>query len=93
MSDWEKLAEARIREWLGRPPHERLRPWEEGPATPLETQLLDQALELAQQAHELPEGPERKAVERRAASVETPLAAQRIGELLIQAKARLAAKR
>jgi hypothetical protein len=44
---WQNLAEARIREWLSRPPEERLRtefPLE--PYKPLELQLMDAILEL-----------------------------------------------
>lgn len=104
MSDWEKVAEARIKEWLQRPPVDRPPGLGEGPLVPLETQLLDEALELAREANGLPDGPARKDVERRRAAVETrllillersgrPLAAQRISELLSQARARLGAKR
>ena len=96
MSDWEKLAEARIQEWLQ---GDRDRPRPQGPPRPLETELLDQALELLREAFELPEGPARKATLRHASDVETrllvlletsgrPLAAMRIGELLAQARAR-----
>jgi hypothetical protein len=70
------------------------------PCAPLETQLLDQALELSREACVLPDGPERKALLERASAVETrllillessgrPLAAARIAELLLQARARL----
>jgi len=100
MSDWEKLAEARIREWLRRPPEDRSPRRPDDPCAPLETQLLDQALELSREARELPDGPDRKALLRQASAVETrllillessgrPLAAARIAELLLQAKARL----
>ncbi len=99
MTDWEKLAEARIQEWLRRTPPARTSPPD--PIVPLETQLLDEALGLARDAFEQPDGPTRKALLRRATEVETrllillessgrPLAAARVGELLAQARARLA---
>jgi hypothetical protein len=103
MSDWEKVAEARIQQWLGRTlPDGPSR--DEGPTLPLETRLLDEALELTRDAFELPEGPARTAALRRASEVETrllilletsgrPLAAMRVGELLAQARARLAKSR
>jgi hypothetical protein len=104
MSDWEKLAEARIQEWLRRPAHDRPTRTHDGPIVPLETQLLDEALELARDASELPDGPERKATLRRGVAIETrllilletsgrPLAAARVGELLAHARARLATSR
>jgi hypothetical protein len=97
MSDWEKFAEARIQEWLRRP---RPRPTHEGPIVTLETELLDEALELAREASELREGPQREATLRRGVAIETrllillersgrPLAAARVGELLAQVRARL----
>lgn len=101
MSSWEKLAEARIQEWLRRPRKDQPRQRDAaGPLVPLETQLLDEALELAREAHELPAGPGRTGVIRRGAAVELrllvllestgrPLAAQRVAELLAHAKARL----
>ena len=100
MTDWDKLAEARIQEWLRRSPEQRLAQSHDGPIVPLETQLLDEALELAREACELPEGPAKKTMMRRSMAVETrllillessgrPLAAARVGELLAQARARL----
>ncbi len=104
MPDWEKLAEARIQEWLRRPPEDRPSRGADEPCVPLETQLLDQALELAREARALPEGPDRKALLRQASAVETrllillessgrPLAAARIAELMMQARARLSVTR
>jgi hypothetical protein len=104
MSDWEKFAEARIQEWIRRPRQEPPRPTHEGPIVPLETELLDEALELAREACELREGPQREATLRRGVAIETrllillersgrPLAAARVGELLAQVRARLATSR
>ena len=100
MSSWEKLAEARIQEWLRAPQPGRPRPTDDGLNVPLETQLLDEALELAREVSELPEGPQRETTLRQGVAIETrllillersgrPLAAARIGELLAQVRARL----
>ena len=100
MSNWEELAEARIQEWLRAPRQGRPRPTHDGPIVPLETELLDEALELAREASELAEGPQREATLRQGVAVETrllillersgrPLAAARVGELLAQVRARL----
>ena len=104
MSSWEKLAEARIQAWLRAPQPGRPRPTDDGLNVPLETQLLDEALELAREVSELPEGPQREATLRQGVAIETrllillersgrPLAAARIGELLVQVRARLATSR
>jgi hypothetical protein len=99
MSNWERLAEARIQEWLQRPPQQRSSGSREPEALSLEAQLLDETLGLARDAAAEPEGPRRRALERAGAAVETrllillestgrPLAAQRVAELLASARRR-----
>jgi hypothetical protein len=102
MSDWNKVAETRFEQWLRTVPDRRSQ--QEAPTLPIETQLLDEALELTRDAFELPEGPARTAGLRRASEVETrlllllersdrPHAASRVSELLAEARARLAKPR
>lgn len=90
--DWEKLAEARIREWQGRPPGQRPPAPPAGSVRPLELQLLEEALALRAQAGSASDA-ERPGLLQRARAAETrllvlletsgrPLAARRMAELL-----------
>ena len=93
MTHWEKLAEARIREWLERPARDRAGgAFAGGPVLPLELQLLEELLELHART-ESADATEAAALRRRASNLEIrllvmletsgrPLAAQRFAELL-----------
>lgn len=91
--DWEKLAEARIREWRAQPAGQRPTQVPLGPVRPLELQLLEESLELRAQARGASDAPERARLLQRAREAETrllvllessgrPLAARRVAELL-----------
>jgi hypothetical protein len=91
--DWEKLAEARIREWQARPADGRCAPATSDSGPPLELQLLEQALQLREQARATTDPAERSQLNQRSREAETrllvllersgrPLAARRFAELL-----------
>jgi hypothetical protein len=91
--DWEKLAEARIREWRARPAGQRCAPAASGSARPLELQLLEEALQLREQARAASDPVERSQLSQRSREAEMrllvllertgrPLAARRFAELL-----------
>jgi hypothetical protein len=90
--DWEKLAEARIRAWRARPAGQ-CAPAASGSGRPLELQLLEEALQLREQARATSDPAERSQLNQRSRQAETrllvllertgrPLAARRFAELL-----------
>jgi hypothetical protein len=91
--DWEKLAEARIRAWQARPAGQRCAPAASGSGRPLELQLLEEALQLREQARATSDPAERSQLNQRSRQAETrllvllertgrPLTARRFAELL-----------
>jgi hypothetical protein len=96
VASWEKLAEARIREWLARPAHDR--PGAAiagGPVLPLELQLLEDVLRLRDEAAACADPAESDALRRQATDLETrllivlessgrPLAAQHFAQLFLE---------
>ena len=96
MADWEKLAEARIQEWLARPAPAAPRDTA-GSAAPLEVQLLEEARDLYEQARSCADAAGARAMRERAATIETrimvlleesgrPLAAQRFAQMLAEVR-------
>jgi hypothetical protein len=94
MTHWQRLAEARIREWLQKPATERDAGGSpDGAVAPLEMQLLEDIIRLHETAAAAAEPAEADALRAQAASIETrlliiledsgrPLAAQHFGRLL-----------
>jgi len=94
MTPWQKLAEARIREWQRKPAAARDRGVQpEAAVTPLEMQLLEEVMRLHEMAAAAKEPATADALRRQATGVETrllivlessgrPLAAQRFGALI-----------
>jgi hypothetical protein len=96
---FQKLAEARMREWLSRPESERNRSTDEPVSmTPLEVQLFDDARALYERSVSCPSDDEAQAMREQAARIETrimvlleesgrPLAAQRFAQMLADVRA------
>ena len=96
---WERIAEARVQEWLRRPAKERDRPPTQGPVTPLEVQLLHDVLGLLEEARSCDDGTKAAGLRRQADAIQTrlmvvledsgrPLTAQHFAKVLQEARLR-----
>ncbi len=100
MPAWEKLAEARIREWMQRPTKDRACALDNTlPVASLEVQLLEEIFQLYRTAAESTDASEAEALRKKASGLETrllvtlenserPLAAQYFATLLHEARAK-----
>ena len=99
MPSWDRLAEARIQEWLHRPAGQRPTSADAGVDPPLEVQLLQDILQLYTEAVAATNEAARSEALKRASQEETrlfillekserPLAAQHLASLLMRARAR-----
>ena len=102
---WQRLAEARIREWLQKPVQERDAGGSPAASvTPLELQLVEEIVRLHEAVAAAASPAQRDALRKDAASVETrllvlletsgrPLAAQHFGRLLQEIRSQRGAQR
>jgi hypothetical protein len=97
---WERIAEARVQEWLRRPAKDRVASAsQDGPTAPLEVQLLDDILRLLSEAAACVDESQAGELRRQADALQTrllivlegsgrPLAAQHFARLLAEARTR-----